>query len=347
MFYKHKHLLEELRKTGRPARGQVISMTHAGGGLFHAGAQQGDGGTWTDVQVHLRVIPHHHMDEPFEAHVSTRIHELKHQGETVPVWYDPTDHSRVVVDYEADLEKEMHGASGRHSGQASGFGDYQAHRDATADRLRHRHEQRLGLAWTPLAGELVPVAVTARPGTGYVSVGGQLSDLLADAARAAVSCVREHVAEIAPELPPHWLDRHDIHVEDPWGEVHVDESTHDGPSAALAIAVALVSLLTGHMLRPDAAVTGKIVPGGGLVPVGHLRSKVNVARRGGVGFLVAPEGHPDQHEAAGPHQDGQHQDGQHQDGQHQGPEVVFVSTIMEALHAALVRHPAKGFVPPA
>jgi hypothetical protein len=338
MFYKHKHLLEELRKTGRPARGQVISMTHAGGGLFHAGARPDEGGTWMEVQVHLRVIPRHHGDESFEVNLSTRIHSLKHKGDTVPVWYDPNNHSRVVVDYEADLEKEFHGASGWHPIDESRFADHQAeagrqaHRDAATDRLRHRHEPRLGLAWTPLAGDLVPLAVTARPGSGHVRVDGHVSDLLADAAQAAVTYVREHAAQVAPDLPARWLDRHDVHVEEPWGEVHVDESTHDGSSAGLAIAIALVSLLTGHMLRPDVAVTGRIVPGGELGAVGHLRSKANMAAKGHAGLLIAPEGHPDQHESA---------------DQHQGPEIIFVSSFMEALHAALVRHPTKGFVPPA
>jgi len=247
------------------------------------------------------------------------------------------------VDYEADLEKEMHGTSGWHPVDESRFADHRAeaarqvHLDAAADRLRHRHEQRLGLAWTPLAGELVPLAVTARPGSGHVRVDGHVSDLLADVARAAVSGVREHAALVVPDLPAYWLDRHDVHVEEPWGQVRVDESTHDGSSAGLAIAVALVSLLTGHMLRPDVAVTGRIDSDGELTAVGRLRSKANVARKGHAGRLVAPEGHPDQHEAAG----------QHQDGQQQGPEIVFVATLIEAVQAALVRHPAKGFVPPA
>jgi ATP-dependent Lon protease len=91
------------------------------------------------------------------------------------------------------------------------------------------------------------------------------------------------------------------------------------------------------MLRPDVAVTGKIVPGGELAAVGRLRSKANVARKGHAGRLIAPEGHPDQHEAAS----------QQPGGQQPDPEIVFVSTVIEALHAALVRHPAKGFVPPA
>src|ERR1700692_5020321 len=107
MLFQHKHLLEELRKTGRQATGEILNMTTIGesGSLRAGGSSDSDlTTTWFDVRMKLRVVPHGHVEAPFEATVLTRIHTLKFQGSGVPVWYDPSDHSRVAVDYEADVQ---------------------------------------------------------------------------------------------------------------------------------------------------------------------------------------------------------------------------------------------------
>jgi hypothetical protein len=108
--------------------------------------------------VRLRVIPEQHGEPPFEATAMTRVHTLKYLGGTVPVWYDPENTARVVVDYEADLATEMHWM-------------------ADAERLAHRPDQRLGLVWTPLGGDLLRVAVK-----------GRLDKLVGGHAAAAMEC---------------------------------------------------------------------------------------------------------------------------------------------------------------
>jgi hypothetical protein len=110
MLFKHKRLLDEMRKNGRAGTAEILSMkTMARAGNLRAmWAPDEDLATnWTDCRMKLRVQPHDRAEAPFEATVLTRIHTFKFQGGTVPVWYDPDDRSRVVVDYEADVQAHM------------------------------------------------------------------------------------------------------------------------------------------------------------------------------------------------------------------------------------------------
>jgi hypothetical protein len=135
--------------------------------------------------MRLRVLPEQRGEPPFEATVMTRVHTLRYLGGTVPVWYDPGDTARVVVDYEADVAGEMHWM-------------------ADAERLEHRHDQRPGLVWTPLGRDLLPIEVQAKPGKGRVVVKGQLDKLIKDHATAAAAYVRSQVTGLAPDLEPGW-----------------------------------------------------------------------------------------------------------------------------------------------
>ena len=171
MLFKHKHLLTELRKNGRRATAEIISIKTVGEGrsiraLWAPDEDLSSG--WIDCLMRLRVIPGQRGEPPFEATAMTRVHTLKYLGGTVPVWYDPENTARVVVDYEADLAGEM---------------DWMA----DAERLAHRHDQRLGLVWTPLGGDLLPIEVLAEPGNGRVAVKGHLDKLVKDHATAAVA----------------------------------------------------------------------------------------------------------------------------------------------------------------
>src|SRR4029450_5612819 len=103
-----------------------------------------------------------------------------------------------------------------------------------------------GLAWTPVGGEVLFVEATAVPGSGNLTITGQLGDMMKESAQAALSWVRAHAKEVAPDLPGDWFASHDIHVHVPAGAV-----PKDGPSAGVAMTTALVSLISNRPVRND------------------------------------------------------------------------------------------------
>jgi hypothetical protein len=272
MFFKQKHLLAEMRKSGRRATAEIISIKTVGEGKTVRALWADDedlSSGWVDCLMRLRVIPEHADEPPFEATAVARVHPLKYLGGTVPVWYQPGDTSTVVVDGETDLAAEMHWM-------------------VDAERLAHRHERRPGLVWTPMGNELLPIEVAATPGKGRIVVNGHLDRFLADQASAALACVRGGAAEIAPGAEPGWLARHDLRVDVPYGVVPAGMTTVEAASAGLAIAAALASLLSGCLVGDEVAVTGEIGPGGDLLPVRGFREKAHCAKRGYAKLLVAP-----------------------------------------------------------
>ena len=112
MLFKHKHLLEELREKGRHATAEIISVqTEGGGNSMRANWAPDDDltTTWTDCKMDLRVLPP--GESPFEVTVHTRLHTFKWAGEKVPVWYDPGNRLRVVVDHDEDAATKMRAIS--------------------------------------------------------------------------------------------------------------------------------------------------------------------------------------------------------------------------------------------
>lgn len=109
MFFKREHLLKELRKNGRRATAEIISIEAAGevGRLRALWAPDEGPGSGIDCLIRLRVVPEQDGDPPFEATATSRAHRLRYLGRTVPVWYDPGNVSRVVVDYAAALAAKM------------------------------------------------------------------------------------------------------------------------------------------------------------------------------------------------------------------------------------------------
>ncbi len=159
-------------------------------------------------------------------------------------------------------------------------------------RRRYFSEQRrrtkdpgvaTGLAWTPVGGEVLFVEATAMQGTGKLTITGQLGEVMRESAQAALSYVRGHQAELAPELPEDWFATHDVHVHVPAGAV-----PKDGPSAGVAMATALASLLAGHAVAGDVAMTGEITLTGQVLPVGGLKEKALAAERAGIKRVIVP-----------------------------------------------------------
>jgi ATP-dependent Lon protease len=141
-----------------------------------------------------------------------------------------------------------------------------------------------GLAWTPTGGEVLFIEATAMPGSGKLTITGQLGDVMRESAQAALSYVRRNLDKIAPGLPEDWFATHDIHVHVPSGAV-----PKDGPSAGVAMATALASLVSGQAVSNDVAMTGEVTLTGQVLPVGGLKEKSLAAQRAGIKRIVVPE----------------------------------------------------------
>jgi ATP-dependent Lon protease len=152
-----------------------------------------------------------------------------------------------------------------------------------ARRRTSRPGVATGLAWTPVGGDVLFIEATAMPGKGHLTLTGQLGDVMRESAQAALSYVRGHVSELAPGTDPDWFASHDVHIHVPSGAI-----PKDGPSAGIAIAAALASLLSGRAVRSDVAMTGEITLTGQVLPIGGLKEKALAAQRNGIKTVVAP-----------------------------------------------------------
>ena len=141
-----------------------------------------------------------------------------------------------------------------------------------------------GLAWTPVGGEVLFVEATAVPGSGNLTITGQLGDVMRESAQAALTWVRRHAQETAPDLPDDWFAKHDIHVHVPAGAV-----PKDGPSAGVAMTTALASLISNRPVRNDVAMTGEITLTGQVLPIGGLKEKSLAAQRAGIKLVIVPD----------------------------------------------------------
>ncbi|MDX6601150.1 MAG: ATP-dependent Lon protease [Solirubrobacterales bacterium] len=141
-----------------------------------------------------------------------------------------------------------------------------------------------GLAWTPTGGDVLFIEATSMPGSGQLTITGQLGDVMKESAHAALSYVRGHWREIAPELGDDWFAKHDIHIHVPAGAV-----PKDGPSAGVAMTVALSSLIGGRPVRNDVAMTGEVTLTGQVLPIGGLKEKSLAAQRAGIKRVLVPQ----------------------------------------------------------
>ncbi len=141
-----------------------------------------------------------------------------------------------------------------------------------------------GLAWTPTGGDVLFIEATSMPGSGSLTITGQLGEVMKESAQAALSYVRGHWRELAPELDEDWFARHDIHIHVPAGAV-----PKDGPSAGVAMTVALASLVSGRPVRNDVAMTGEVTLTGQVLPIGGLKEKSLAAQRAGIKRVLVPE----------------------------------------------------------
>jgi len=139
-----------------------------------------------------------------------------------------------------------------------------------------------GLAWTPFGGDILFIEATRMPGSKGFQITGSIGTVMQESAHAALSYVRANAESLG--LDADFFEKSDVHLHVPAGA-----QPKDGPSAGVAIATALVSLVSGHSIRSDVAMTGEITLRGQVLPVGGIKEKVLAAHRSGVKTVILPK----------------------------------------------------------
>jgi ATP-dependent Lon protease len=172
-----------------------------------------------------------------------------------------------------------------------------------------------GLAWTPFGGDVLFIEATRMPGNKGFQITGSVGDIMQESASAALSYVRSKAAKL--DLDIDFFEKSDIHLHIPTGA-----QPKDGPSAGVALATALVSLISGRSVRPDVAMSGEITLRGQVLPVGGIKEKVLAAHRFGLKKVIIPK-----HNAADLED--------LPDQVHQEIDFIFAETIEDVIEAAL------------
>jgi ATP-dependent Lon protease len=139
-----------------------------------------------------------------------------------------------------------------------------------------------GLAYTPVGGDVLFIEATRMPGGKGFQVTGSLGNVMQESARAALSYVRSRTEQIG--LDQTFFEKSDFHLHIPGGA-----QPKDGPSAGVTMATALVSLVSGRLVRPDVGMTGEITLRGQVLPVGGIKEKVLAAHRSGLAIVILPK----------------------------------------------------------
>jgi ATP-dependent Lon protease len=139
-----------------------------------------------------------------------------------------------------------------------------------------------GLAWTPTGGDILFIEAARVPGSGRLILTGQLGDVMKESAQAALSLVKARAASLG--IDESVFEKSDIHLHVPAGAI-----PKDGPSAGVAMFIALTSLLTGRTVKSDVAMTGEISLRGLVLPIGGVKNKVLAAMRAGITTVLLPE----------------------------------------------------------
>jgi ATP-dependent Lon protease len=138
-----------------------------------------------------------------------------------------------------------------------------------------------GLAWTPVGGDILFIEATRIPGNGKLILTGQLGEVMRESAQAALSIVKNRAVSFG--IDPNRFDKSDIHVHVPAGAI-----PKDGPSAGVAMFMALVSLMSERTVRSDTAMTGEVSLRGLVLPVGGIKEKVFAAHGAGIRRVMLP-----------------------------------------------------------
>jgi ATP-dependent Lon protease len=145
----------------------------------------------------------------------------------------------------------------------------------------------LGLAWTEVGGELLPVETTIMPGKGGLELTGKLGDVMKESAKIALSWIRAHGSRLG--IPADRFRDVDIHVHVPEGAI-----PKDGPSAGITMALSMASALSGIPVRQDLAMTGEVTLRGRVLKIGGLKEKALAAHRFGIPCVLLPKENEDE-----------------------------------------------------
>jgi ATP-dependent Lon protease len=193
-----------------------------------------------------------------------------------------------------------------------------------ADRTREPGVA-IGLAWTPAGGDVLFIEASRMPGSGTLTLTGQLGEVMKESARAALSWFRAHAAAYGAD--PDFFKNAEIHLHVPAGAI-----PKDGPSAGVTMATALASELTRRPVRGDIAMTGEITLSGRVLPVGGIKEKVLAARRVGIREVILPR------------QNEKNVNEDLTDELRKGLTVHYVQSVDEVLLLALAPNPAATTV---
>jgi ATP-dependent Lon protease len=138
-----------------------------------------------------------------------------------------------------------------------------------------------GLAWTPVGGDILFIEATRIHGSGRLILTGQLGDVMKESAQAALTLVKARASDL--NIPPALFEGIDVHLHVPAGAI-----PKDGPSAGVAMFIALASLFTNRPVRHDVAMTGEISLRGLVLPVGGIKEKILAAQRAGIQTVLLP-----------------------------------------------------------
>ncbi len=167
---------------------------------------------------------------------------------------------------------------------AENLNDYLGVRKYTFGRAEKQNQvgQVVGLAWTEVGGDLLTIESAVVPGKGHITRTGSLGDVMKESVEAARTVVRSRARRLG--IPDDVFEKKDIHIHVPDGA-----TPKDGPSAGVAMTVALVSALSGVPVRADVAMTGEITLRGEVTAIGGLKEKLLAALRGGIRTVLIPE----------------------------------------------------------
>jgi ATP-dependent Lon protease len=178
-----------------------------------------------------------------------------------------------------------------------------------------------GLAWTPVGGDILFIEASSVPGSGRLTLTGQLGDVMKESAQAAVTLIKGRLEELG--IDRKYFEEHDLHIHVPAGAI-----PKDGPSAGVTMFIALMSLFSKRTVRSDIAMTGEISLRGLVLPVGGIKEKVLAAVRAGIQTVLLPARNKKDLEDI-------------PESARSQIEFVWLETIGDAVDAALTKEPVQ------